>query len=593
MNAAADVLMPPPRWRLVLSALGLVLVVALASYASLRLTRIGSGVASVWISNGLVAGVLLLGARRRWPAWLAAAALGQYTARIANGDPVLLALGVVAINSSEAWAVAWWVRRREPDLRRAASLGPVARAALSSTLVVCLLTATLAVPLVKLRSPETDVLEIWSTWAMAHVLGLVVVATLVVCSAQPHVRLLGRDGQRLDYAACIALLVAFCWLTFAQSTFPLLFLTFLPLLLLAYRHGLAGMVAGTLVLAVSSGLSAALGVGPFALMQGAGPLARLLFWQFYLACGCLFAYTTTVALAERRRLEARVQRSEARILAITDNLPALVSHFDRDARYTYANARSHQMMGNAPLVGRTLPEVRGEAYARVKPYVDAVLRGEQQTYEIRIPMHGRDVELYVQFVPDVGGDGTVQGFYSLGFDITEQNHNKRELERLARDDALTGLANRRHFDEKLAAAVNRTSRNGSPLMLLSFDLDRFKGINDSFGHAVGDAVLREFATRLRASVFDVDVVARLGGDEFVALVEYSASAPVGVQIARRVIDALKPPFAIDGRTLKIATSIGIGLHHPVQTAQQLMMLADEALYEAKGRGRDCWALREG
>jgi diguanylate cyclase (GGDEF)-like protein/PAS domain S-box-containing protein len=302
-----------------------------------------------------------------------------------------------------------------------------------------------------------------------------------------------------------------------------------------------------------------------------------------------------VALTQRRQLEGRIQRSEARLLSITENLPAMVAQFDKDLRYVYANPRSRAMVPGVELIGKRLSELRDpEHWASFKEHVDGVLRGEPQTFDTW--MQGKDgrVELRSQFVPDRAPDGSVRGFYSLSFDITEQKRLETELERLARVDALTGLANRRQFDEALAHAVARASRTGAALMLLSLDLDRFKQINDSLGHAAGDEVLREFGQRVGASVYNVDLVARLGGDEFVVLVEYSANAEAGERMAKHIIAAMQPPIELSGGgNVQAATSIGIGLHHPVTSGAELMALADKALYEAKGRGRNTWAIARG
>jgi diguanylate cyclase (GGDEF)-like protein len=141
--------------------------------------------------------------------------------------------------------------------------------------------------------------------------------------------------------------------------------------------------------------------------------------------------------------------------------------------------------------------------------------------------------------------------------------------------------------------VARATRTGAGLVVLSLDLDRFKQINDTLGHAAGDEVLKEFARRINANVYNVDLVARLGGDEFVVLVEYTPTAEAGERIARHLIEAMQPPFLIDGRDVQVATSIGIGLHQPVVSAATLMALSDKALYEAKARGRNTWSLCRG
>jgi diguanylate cyclase (GGDEF)-like protein len=162
----------------------------------------------------------------------------------------------------------------------------------------------------------------------------------------------------------------------------------------------------------------------------------------------------------------------------------------------------------------------------------------------------------------------------------------QEAERLARYDTLTGLANRLHFDEHLAEAVARAHRTGASLMLLAFDIDRFKSINDSLGHAAGDAVLAEFARRLRETVYDVDLPARLGGDEFVVLVEYTSYSAAGELMATRILEAMAAPFVIEGVVeLQVTTSIGVGMMRPVTTGSALLAMADRALYEAKSRGR--------
>jgi diguanylate cyclase (GGDEF)-like protein len=225
--------------------------------------------------------------------------------------------------------------------------------------------------------------------------------------------------------------------------------------------------------------------------------------------------------------------------------------------------------------------------------VEAVLKGETQAFDTWLNTPDGRMELRAQFVPDRAADGSVQGFYSLAFDITEDKRLERELERLARFDALTGLANRRHFEESLHEAVALALRTGAALMLLSLDLDKFKQINDTLGHAAGDEVLKEFGRRVQASVYDVDLVARLGGDEFLVLVQYSASRDSGERIAKAIIEAMRAPIDLsDGQTVQAATSIGIGLQKPVRSAESLLALADKALYEAKNRGRNTSAYAE-
>ena len=296
-------------------------------------------------------------------------------------------------------------------------------------------------------------------------------------------------------------------------------------------------------------------------------------------------------VSERVRAQQAQQAIELQLRAITDHLPAMVARFDRDARYTYANARSRGMVAGVELVGKTLMELRGpEHYAEIAPYVEAVLRGEPQEFDTWLGAAERRTELHTQFVPDLGADGQVNGFYSVSFDITEAKRLERELAKLARFDPLTGLANRLQFEERLRRAVSRATRTGAPLMVLALDLDHFKQVNDGLGHAAGDEVLKEFARRLQAAVYDVDTVARLGGDEFMVLVEYSATRDSGELMASHIVAAMRPPIELPSGPVHVATSIGIGIQRPVRDGESLLACADRALYEAKAKGRGTWVV---
>ncbi len=172
----------------------------------------------------------------------------------------------------------------------------------------------------------------------------------------------------------------------------------------------------------------------------------------------------------------------------------------------------------------------------------------------------------------------------VGF-FLQLRRNKRLQERLARSDALTGIANRRQFDERLKSALARSKRMKRPITLLTFDIDRFKSINDTHGHAVGDAVIVEFARRISSAVREADMPARLGGDEFAVLVE-DGSLAIGQVIANKIIDRMQTPMHVGDLTLNVTTSIGVGhCAHP-DAATDILVLADRALYEAKAAGRN-------
>jgi diguanylate cyclase (GGDEF)-like protein/PAS domain S-box-containing protein len=170
-------------------------------------------------------------------------------------------------------------------------------------------------------------------------------------------------------------------------------------------------------------------------------------------------------------------------------------------------------------------------------------------------------------------------------DVTEQREHKAALERLALSDSVTGLANRARLEEKLASALAT-----GPVALLLLDLDRFKLVNDSLGHHVGDALLVEVARRLCQVAPDAACVARLGGDEFVVLVEGFEASDVG-QLANAVSSELRRPYVLpSGQRIVSTSSIGIATSPPGRLPADLLREADLALYRAKDSGRDRFAL---
>ena len=165
------------------------------------------------------------------------------------------------------------------------------------------------------------------------------------------------------------------------------------------------------------------------------------------------------------------------------------------------------------------------------------------------------------------------------------------IQKLATNDTLTGLPNRAFFNEALGHAIAQSQRHGLPLALFFLDLDRFKNINDTLGHAVGDRVLQEAATRLRGAVRASDLIARLGGDEFVLLVEEFRDTAHLTEIAGKVVKAFQPSFVIDGQELALSASVGVCAYpQDGADAQALLASADIAMYRAKeeGRNRHCF-----
>jgi diguanylate cyclase (GGDEF)-like protein/PAS domain S-box-containing protein len=308
----------------------------------------------------------------------------------------------------------------------------------------------------------------------------------------------------------------------------------------------------------------------------------------------LGVYVLVLDISARKHIELAQAANEKRLRLITDNLPVLISYIDRDFKYRFGNAMFEKWFGVAPgsLPGRSIVEVMGdEAYALVLPHLETAFQGAPVTFEREAVINGVGRTLEGTFVPDVQPDGSVAGVYVLTTDMTRIKEVEGRLMQLARADSLTGIANRRMFNETLQVALGRARRHGNFLALAYLDIDHFKRINDSYGHGVGDEVLKEFARRLVASVRATDAVARLSGDEFVIILEDLHNDREVSMVAAKIIDAVHAPFIIGEHALQVTTSIGIA-HFSAgdESHEGLLLNADSALYAAKHRGRDCFSV---
>jgi diguanylate cyclase (GGDEF)-like protein len=186
-----------------------------------------------------------------------------------------------------------------------------------------------------------------------------------------------------------------------------------------------------------------------------------------------------------------------------------------------------------------------------------------------------------------GADGAVVGLFGTSHDVTERKLLQAEIEHLAFHDPLTGLANRRLFLDRLGHALSVVERSGRGCAVLFMDLDGFKTINDTFGHGVGDELLRELATRLTNAAREVDTIARLGGDEFAILCE-DVDLEMATQVAERVREALRRPVDLEGSAIVLRASIGIAVAEDAISAEEILRDADAAMYAVKIAGKDTY-----
>jgi diguanylate cyclase (GGDEF)-like protein/PAS domain S-box-containing protein len=299
-------------------------------------------------------------------------------------------------------------------------------------------------------------------------------------------------------------------------------------------------------------------------------------------------------ITEAKRRQRALEQGEQRLQAIMDSVIDGILTVADDGRVESANAAAARIFGFEPgaLVGLELSHLLTHATERDVEHlslpapVDVAALAQHSLLE----MVGRrwdgtsfSIELSVTEL-DLHGRRT---FILTVRDITARKASEELIRYRATHDALTGLPNRALFDDRLAGALKQSLRRDETVAVLFLDLDRFKIINDTLGHSIGDALLVALSQRLRARVRDEDTVARMGGDEFIFILRGLRGADDAVKPAQKVLDAIRPAFHIHGHELYVTASIGIGLC-PTDGAQpdQLLKCADIALYRAKERGRN-------
>jgi len=298
-----------------------------------------------------------------------------------------------------------------------------------------------------------------------------------------------------------------------------------------------------------------------------------------------------VDVTERKNAEALLQQSEERFAKIFQASPdAIVISRLSDGRYLEVNQRWLELFGytREELVGRSSLElgiwVDPEDRAR---FVEQIReRGALRDFETRFRKKSRAVIDALISAEPVDIDGEPHVIVPI-MDISDRKRAEERIQQLATRDALTGLPNRLLLNDRLMLSISNAQRQNGIVALLFIDLDRFKYINDSLGHAIGDAFLKAVAERLSQVVRKGDTLARLGGDEFVVVLEnVNTKEDVAGQVARKILASFAEPFSVEGHTLSCSCSIGISVF-PSDTGDPQMLVrdADTAMYHVKETGR--------
>ncbi|HKR98301.1 MAG TPA: EAL domain-containing protein, partial [Candidatus Dormibacteraeota bacterium] len=293
-------------------------------------------------------------------------------------------------------------------------------------------------------------------------------------------------------------------------------------------------------------------------------------------------------ITARKQAEELLRKQSAAMTASMDGIAILNERLE----FTYLNdalARLYGYAGPKEMLGHNLTDLfePHEQVRFITMIVPSVTHGGRWRGEATGAR--RDGSTFPQEISLTAIEGG--GMVCVARDITERTYAEEQIKHLAYHDALTGLPNRLLFKDRLTVALSHAQRDRSRIAVLFLDLDRFKVINDSLGHNIGDPLLQAVAARVQACVRESDTVARLGGDEFTLLLPNLIRSEDAAPIAQKILEAVRYPFHIEGREFFITTSIGISLYPEDGTdAETLIKNADTAMYQAKEQGRDNYQL---
>ncbi|SHG38422.1 bifunctional diguanylate cyclase/phosphodiesterase [Massilia sp. CF038] len=330
-------------------------------------------------------------------------------------------------------------------------------------------------------------------------------------------------------------------------------------------------------------------------------------WEFKLADGTTFwseilltsvaldhqllSYAVVRDISSRKTTESTLQMAAH----VFENSRDAIAIADLDHRVLAVNHAFVHMTGIAAteVVGRELPQLQSDMHepAFFQQIWDFVGNNTHWEGEVWSKIgNGQEQPLWVALTAIYDSAGTLSNYMVILSDMTDRKRIEEHTRHLAEHDFLTDLPNRVLFLDRLQQALATARRKGTKVAVMFVDLDRFKGINDSFGHHVGDTVLKEVASRLSGCVRNVDTVSRQGGDEFVVILSDIGGADQAAHVAGSVMQAVARPVQADARTISISVSIGISIcPEDGEDIDTLLKHADVAMYHAKQSGRNAFS----
>ncbi|MEO8316011.1 MAG: diguanylate cyclase [Pseudomonadota bacterium] len=581
---------------------------------------------SLWLANGFVVGMLLTAPRQRWPLLLAVTGLAEAASAFYLGSGRNIVAWLALFNVLEALVAATLLAGAIRTAADLTSRGNFLRFLLCAVLLAPVVLVGLLGLYDLLRGRPLTAITARNI-LIGHALGMAIMTPVMLALRSGELRQHLRPGAITGSVLAVVLAAAVCLLVFFQTTLPLLFLIFPPMMQVAYRGGFVGTAVALLLVVSIGALATATGHGPIAAMQDGGTLFTIplrangfIVLQVFVASLLISLFPMIVSLAEGKRAHRATDELQNRLRLLMDHSSNVIILTDLDGQRLYVSPAVREITGHEPeeflkLMWRDY--VHETDRAEVDAQIEQALRLRESRVLVFRVQHTAGAEVWVEanmkhfrdrtfdlmqsekdsgIARNCGPEGD-EGFVITMRDITanrraelELGQANAELASLVCKDSLTGLANRRGFDEVLEKTWSDALAGGWPFAVLMIDVDHFKQFNDCYGHQRGDLCLRDVAVAIISGLFHPDdLAARYGGEEFAVILPRTSTdsaAQVAERIRRAVHDLSRPHVAAQLGTLTI--SVGVAAAWPVAHGDPLAVVraADEALYTSKHEGRN-------
>jgi diguanylate cyclase (GGDEF)-like protein/PAS domain S-box-containing protein len=580
----------------------------------------------LWLANGFALGVMLTSPRSRWPLLLAVLTLsGMAGGFFARAEHALIPW-ISAFSTIEIALAALPLASRIESVR---DLTKRARFLRFLLFAILLAPAALSLQLVVFNELSHRPF----TWAVAlrvfvgHSLGFAVMAPVTLALRSGEIRRFFRPPALGESLLMLVVLGGITTLVFFQTNVPLLFLIFPPLMRVAYRGGYSGTALGLLLVILIGALATGTGHGPIAALSALPenqhrPILGdgFIMLQLLMVSMLVSLFPMIVSLAEGRRSHRVTEELQNRLRLLMDHSSDVIVLTDLEGRRLYVSPAVREVLGFEPeqfvgltwrdyvldedqlLLGSQLEEARQSRSSRSLVFRARHASGNPIWLEANMRYFRDRAFVLMRSEKESGrisnfGPQGDEGFVVSLRDISARREAELALERanaelasLVRKDSVTGLSNRRHFDEVLRESWARALAGGWPIAVLMIDVDHFKQFNDCYGHQRGDVCLREVAAAIADGLFHPDdLAARYGGEEFAVILPRTSTdnaARVAERIRQAVMEMRRPhvtaPLGV------VTVSVGVAAAFPVSNGnpEAVVKAADEALYISKREGRN-------